>query len=74
MLGYAPPNGSEVGYQKAIDAIVSSAKRHSKKVGLVVKTGEEAQHAKRRFDLVVLSADARALQGWYGRELEVARG
>lgn len=35
--------------------------------------GEAARKAKERFDLVVMSADVRALQAWYGKEMKVAR-
>lgn len=70
LLGYAPANGDEVIFVDAIDTILSTAKKFNKKAGLVVRDGEAAAAAQRRgFDFTALSADGRALQGWYAREL-----
>ena len=70
MLGYLPATTEKV-YHDAIDAVVDAARRHGKKVGIVVVDGKTAKAALERFDIVVLSADVRALQGWYKKELEV---
>lgn len=69
-----PAKWTEPAYLNAIDAVVASAKLHGKKCGIVVVDGEGAKQALERFDLVVLSADVRALQAWYKRELNIARG
>ncbi|KAK5120784.1 hypothetical protein LTR85_005850 [Meristemomyces frigidus] len=74
LLGYAPAKNTEPVFVEAINGIVASAKNYGKKVAMVVVDGEGAKKAKERFDLVVLSADARALQAWYRQELNVARG
>ena len=73
LLGYCPANQTEDVYLEAIDKIVARAQQYNKKVGIVVVDGEVAKQAKQRFDLVVLSADVRAMQGWYNREIQRAR-
>lgn len=73
LLGYCPAKGTETVFLQAIDKVVETAKKHEKKAGIVVVDGESARKARERFDLVVMTADVRALQAWYGRELEVAR-
>jgi 4-hydroxy-2-oxoheptanedioate aldolase len=73
LLGYAPAKGDESPFTEAIDRIVSTAKKHGKKVGILAKDGEAAKTMKERFDFIALGADARALQGWYGKELTLAK-
>lgn len=73
MLGYAPPKGNESVYYSAIDKVVATAKQHGKYVGMVVVDGASAKTAAEKFDLVVLTADVRALQAWYRTELATAR-
>lgn len=73
LLGYMPAKWTEPEYLAAIDTIAAAAKKHGKKSGIVVVDGERAKQAREKFDLVVLSADVRALQGWYRKELEIAR-
>lgn len=73
LLGYAPAKGTEPQFQAAIDQIVAAAKKHGKKIGILMKDGESAKQAKERFDFIALGAEVRALQAWYGKELAVAR-
>ncbi|MCJ1301863.1 hypothetical protein MMC08_004664 [Hypocenomyce scalaris] len=73
LLGYTPAKYTETVFLEAIDKVVAVAKKHGKKVGILVLDGEAAKKAKERFDLVVMSADVRALQAWYGKELKVAK-
>ena len=73
LLGYTPAKYTETVFLEAIDKVVASAKKYKKKVGILAVDGEAAKQAKERFDLVVMSADARALQAWYGKELRIAR-
>lgn len=73
LLGYAPAKYDEKAFLEAIDGIVVTVKKYGKKTGIVVTDGERAKKAKDRFDLVVLSADVRAVQAWYGKELKTAR-
>lgn len=73
LLGYTPAKYTEKIFLDAIDKVVASAKKHGKKVGTLSVDGEAAKKAKERFDLVLLSADARAIQTWYRRELGIAR-
>ena len=72
-MGYAPANFSDTVLLEAIDKVVSSTKKHGKKAGILAVDGEAAKKAKERFDFVVMSADVRALQAWYGKELKIAR-
>lgn len=73
LLGYAPAKGHESIFKEAIDKIVTTAKKHGKKVGILAKDGEAAKVMRQRFDFIALGADARALQAWYGKELSVAK-
>ena len=73
MLGYTPAKYTETVFLEAVDKVVESARKHGKKVGILAVDGEAARKAKERFDLVVMSADVRALQAWYGNEMKVAR-
>lgn len=72
LLGYMPAKWTEPEYLHAIDKVVNAAKKHGKKAGIVVVDGDGAKKARERFDLVVLSADVRALQAWYRQELSIA--
>ena len=73
LLGNTPAKFTETVFLEAIDKVVESARKHGKKVGIVAVDGEAAKKSGERFDFVVMNADARALQAWYGRELKVAR-
>ena len=75
LLGYTPAKHTEPEYLAAIDRIVAVAKREGKKVGWLVANGEEARKERERgrFDFVAIGTDVRALQGFYRREVEVAR-
>lgn len=73
ILGYAPPKGNEELYYSSVDKVVALAKKHGKYVGMVVVDGASAKEASDKFDLVVLTADVRALQAWYRKEVAIAR-
>lgn len=73
LLGYAPAKGDEKYFTEAIDRIVAIAKMYGKKTGILAKDGEAAKEMMERFDFIALGADARALQGWYSKELSLAR-
>ncbi|KAF2165445.1 hypothetical protein M409DRAFT_24294 [Zasmidium cellare ATCC 36951] len=73
ILGYAPPKGNEEIYYSSIDKVVATAKKYGKYVGMVVVDGASAKAASENFDLVVLTADGRALQAWYRKEVAIAR-
>jgi 4-hydroxy-2-oxoheptanedioate aldolase len=73
LLGYTPANYTEPVFLEAIEKVVASAKKYGKKTGILAVDGEAARKAKERFDVVVMSADVRALQPWYGKELKIAR-
>lgn len=73
LLGYAPAKGDENVFKEAIDRIVTTARKHGKKTGILAMNGEAAKAMKDRFDFISIGADARALQAWYGAELKVAK-
>ena len=73
LLGYAPAKGDEEPFTEAIDRIVTTAKKHGKKTGILAKDGEAAKAMRERFDFIALGADTRALQAWYGKELKLAK-
>lgn len=73
MLGYTPAKYTEPEFLDAIDSIVAAARKHGKKVGTLVADGEAAKQAMKRFDLVAIGTDVRAIQAFYGNALRVAR-
>ena len=73
LLGYTPAKYTEKAFLEAIDKIVATAKKHGKKVGILVPDGVAAIEAKKRFDLVALGTDVRALQAWFRKEIATAR-
>jgi 4-hydroxy-2-oxoheptanedioate aldolase len=73
LLGYTPAKYTEPVFLEAIDKVVASAKKYGKKTGILAIDGEAARKAKERFYFVVMSADVRALQAWYGKQLKIAR-
>lgn len=72
LLGYTPAKYTEKVFLDAIDTIVTTAKKHGKKVGTLVPDGKAAVEAKKRFDLVALGTDVRALQAWFRKEVALA--
>ncbi|KAK3697395.1 hypothetical protein LTR37_017457 [Vermiconidia calcicola] len=73
LLGYTPANWSEPVFSEAIEKIVTTAKKNGKKTGILATDGEHAKRLKKDFDLVAISTDVRALQAWYGQQLELAK-
>ena len=73
LLGYASAKCTEPKFEEAVDRIVSTAKKHGKKVGILIKDGQSAKDAKDKFDFMALGADVRGLQAWYEKELSLAR-
>ncbi|KAK5170338.1 uncharacterized protein LTR77_004925 [Saxophila tyrrhenica] len=72
LLGYTPAKYTEKVFLDTIDRIVDTAKKHGKKVGILATDGEHAKKLKERFGFVAISADARALQAWYRKQVEAA--
>lgn len=73
VLGYVPTKGTEPEFVKAIDKIVSAAKKHGKWVGRLSNDGALCKKHLETFDTVALSYDIRAIQNWYTAELKAAR-
>ena len=72
LLGYTPANWSEPLFSEAIEKIVTTARKYGKKTGILATDGEHAKRLKKQFDLVAISTDVRALQAWYGKQIELA--
>lgn len=73
VLGYVPAKGNEPEYLDAIDSIVAAARKHGKWVGRLSNNGAEGSEHLKVFDTIAMSYDIRAMQNWYGTELQIAR-
>lgn len=73
LLGYVPARGDEPEFVTAVDKIIEAGRRHGKWVGRMVNDGSVAKEAKKRYDLVAITGDTKAIQNWYIKEFEVAR-
>lgn len=72
LLGYTPAKYTEGIFLDAVDVILATARKHGKKVGMLVPDGKTAMEAKKRFDLVAIGTDVRALQAWFRKEIALA--
>lgn len=72
LLGYVPARGDEPEFVAAIDKIVAAGRKHGKWVGRMVNNGSMAKEARKRFDMVAMTGDTKALQNWYTAEIDVA--
>ena len=73
LLGYTPAKYTEAIFLEAIEKITEAAKKHGKKVGILVLDGEGAKKAREQFDFIALGTDVRAIQAWFRKELTAAR-
>lgn len=73
LLGYVPARGDEPEFVRAIDKIVTAAKRHGKWVARLSNDGASCKEHLKVFDTVALSYDVRAIQNWYRTEVQCAR-
>jgi 4-hydroxy-2-oxoheptanedioate aldolase len=73
LLGYVPARGDEPEFVAAIDKIIESGRRHGKFVARMVNDGAAAKEAKKRYDMVAVTGDTKAIQNWYIAEFEIAR-
>lgn len=73
LLGYTPAKGDEPEFVNAVDKIIESARKQGKWAGRMVNNGETAKEARKRYDMVAMTGDTKAIQNWYIAELEVAR-
>ena len=73
LLGYTPAKGDEPQFVDAVDKIIDSARKQGKWAGRMVNNGETAKEARKRYDMVAMTGDTKAIQNWYIAELEVAR-
>ena len=74
VLGYTPAKGDEEAFRVAIDKVISAARRHEKKVGILVSTGSQAKDAGKKFDFVAIGGDVKAISYWFEAQLQDARG
>ncbi|KAJ9623794.1 hypothetical protein H2204_011086 [Knufia peltigerae] len=73
VLGYVPARGDEADFNDAIDKIIAAGRAHGKWVGRMVNDGALAKEAKKRYDMVAMTGDTKAIQNWYMAELRIAR-
>ncbi|KAM0721477.1 hypothetical protein Q7P37_002401 [Cladosporium fusiforme] len=73
ILGYVPARGDEPEFVGAVEKIVAAARKHGKWVARLSNDGVACKKHLEVFDTVALSYDVRAMQQWYGAELQKAR-
>lgn len=73
LLGYVPTRGDESEFAAAIGKVVAAARKHGKWVARLSTNGATSKEYLKIFDTVCMSLDIRALQAWYGTELQTAR-
>lgn len=74
-LGKVPADFTNPTFLDTLQTIVSAARTHGKKLGILAVDGATSRLLVEKFgfDFIVLGADVRALQGWYARELASAK-
>lgn len=73
LLGYTPARGDEPEFVDAVDKIVTAARKHGKWAGRMVNNGSMAKEAKKKYDMVAVTGDTKAIQNWYMAEFDIAR-
>ena len=73
LLGYTPARGDEPEFVAAVDKIITAAQKHGKWAGRMVNNGGMAKEARKRYDMVAITGDTKAIQNWYMAEFEIAR-
>lgn len=73
LLGYTPAQGDEPVFVDAVDKIIAAARKHGKWAGRMVNNGSVAKDARKRYDMVAITGDTKAIQNWYMAEFDIAR-
>lgn len=73
LLGYTPAQGDEPVFVEAVDRIIAAARKYGKWAGRMVNNGSVAREAKKRYDMVAITGDTKAIQNWYMAEFDIAR-
>jgi 4-hydroxy-2-oxoheptanedioate aldolase len=73
LLNYAPARYDEPIFLRALDKITEAAKRHGKYVGILVSDGDAARTGAKRYNIVAVGGDVKALSGWMGAQVKAAR-
>lgn len=73
LLGYTPARGDEPEFVDAVDKIITAARKHGKWAGRMVNNGSMAKEARKRYDMVAITGDTKAIQNWYMAEFDIAR-
>lgn len=78
LYGSAPADFDSVPFVAVLDQIIDAGKRAGKPVGLLLPNGAKTAWARKRWgddlSLLAVGGDVKALIGWFGEELDVARG
>jgi 4-hydroxy-2-oxoheptanedioate aldolase len=69
MLGHTPARHDDKEFHQAIDTIVAAARKFNVRVGTLVNNGEQAKEAAKRFDLVAIGGDVKAITWWFEAQL-----
>ena len=73
LLGYTPARGDEPEFVAAVDKIITAARKRGKWAGRMVNNGGMAKEARKRYDMVAITGDTKAIQNWYMSEFVIAR-
>ncbi|KAB8073502.1 Phosphoenolpyruvate/pyruvate domain-containing protein [Aspergillus leporis] len=73
LLGYVPARGDEPEFVAAVDKVITAARKHGKWAGRMVNNGGMAKEARKRYNMVAITGDTKAIQNWYMAEFEIAR-
>lgn len=74
LLGYVPARWDEPEFLDAIETVYQAGKKHSKVVGILARGGDHAKELSKRFPLIGLGSDVRALMNAMKATVAAAKG
>jgi 4-hydroxy-2-oxoheptanedioate aldolase len=73
ILGHTPARQDDSEFHQAVDTVVAAAQKFGVRVGTLVSTGEQAKEAAKRFDLIAIGGDVKAITWWFEAQLSHVR-
>lgn len=73
LLGYVPAKWTEPEFLEALDKVYAAGKKHGKHVGILAKNGEHAKEMGKKWGMIGLGSDVRALQNAMKATVAAAR-
>ena len=73
MLGRTPARHDDSEFHQAVDTVVAAAQKFGVRVGTLVSTGVQAKEAAKRFDLIAIGGDVKAITWWFEAQLSHVR-